>query len=109
MVSPGTDYNIRVSTDTMTNTGSYLIELPGVEKSETGNLQLAKTQGIAESIARIGFLVNTDSAGLEDMDAYRSSEEYNSQYTKLLGIYAEKGQETDMKMSPMVPAIRQRN
>lgn len=97
MVSPGTDYNIRVSTDTMTNTGSYLIELPGVEKSENGNLQLAKTQEIAESIARIGFLVNTDSAGLEDMDAYRSSEEYNSQYTKLLGIYAEKGQEADMK------------
>lgn len=94
MVSPGSEYDIRVSTDTRNNKGSYLIELPGVEELEDGSLQLAETQGIIESIARVGFLVNTNTTSTESMNAYVESGNYNAQYKSLQGIYPEKGQET---------------
>lgn len=88
VVSPGTEKTLRVSMDTKTGDGSYLIELPGVEKNENDRLQLAQTQGITESIARIGFLVNTDSAG-------EAAKAFYSDYTELLGVYPEKGQEVE--------------
>ncbi len=91
IVSPGTEYDIHVSTDIKKNTGSYLIELPGVEKSENGTLQLAETEGIIESVARVGFLVNKDTAETETMNAYSNSEQFNDLYTSLIGNYQEKG------------------
>ncbi|MBO5068749.1 MAG: hypothetical protein J6C37_00050 [Roseburia sp.] len=91
VVSPGTEYNLRVSTDTKTNEGSFLIELPGVEEIEDG-FRLADTEGIVASSARIGFLVNADTAGTETMAAYAASENYNTQYKSVLGVYQEKGQ-----------------
>lgn len=92
IVSPGTEYNIRVSTDMKNDTGSYLIELPAAEEAENGKLQLADTQGIMETIARVGFLVNRDIAGTEGMKAYIASKDYNVQYASLQGVYQEKGQ-----------------
>ena len=91
VVSPGTEYNLRVSMDTKKQTGSYLLELPNVEESEGGNLQLAETAGIVESSARVGFLVNGDETSETVKNAYRESEEYNDQYDILQGVYPEKG------------------
>lgn len=93
MVSPASSYEIRVSTDTRTKTGSFLKELPGVTASEDESLQLEETAGITEAIARVGFLVNTDTAPEEAMSAYLSSEDHNKHYKSLLGVYQEKGQE----------------
>lgn len=95
IVSPGNEYNIRVSMDSQNNTGSYLIELPGVEEAQDGSLQLEAAQGIAESTARIGFLVNQDIADTEGMTAYISSQHYNEQYKSLMGVYQEKGQKPE--------------
>lgn len=92
VVSPGSEYNLRVSTDTRNHQGSYLIEIPGVEETEDGKLQLAQTQGIIESCARIGFLVNTKTTDTESMNAYINSGNYQGQYKSLQGIYPEKGQ-----------------
>lgn len=93
MVSPAAAYEIRVSTDTRSETGSFLMELPGVMEAEDGSLQLEETAGITEAIARVGFLVNTDTAPTEAMSAYLSSEDYNRHYKSLQGVYQEKGQE----------------
>ena len=91
IVSPGMEYDIHISTDIKKNTGSYLIELPGIEAAENGTLQLAETTGIIESSARVGFLVNQENAGTEAMNAYSESEQFKEQYSSLLGIYPEKG------------------
>lgn len=91
IVSPGSEFNIRVSTDTKKNVGSYLKELPKAEKAEDGSLVMADTEGIIESIARVGFLVNTDDAGETVVNAYKESENHISQYETLCGIYQEKG------------------
>lgn len=92
MVSPGVEYKVRVSTDTQNNTGSFLMELPEVEETEGGSLQLVDTPGVVAASARVGFLTNSDTAGTEGMTAYISSEDYNSQYKSLQGVYQEKGQ-----------------
>ena len=91
VVSPGTEYNLRVSMDTQKQIGSYLIELPNVEESEGGTLQLAETAGIVEASARVGFLVNGDEVDETVVSAYRESEEYNDQFGILQGVYQEKG------------------
>lgn len=94
IVSPGTAYDIHISTDIKKNKGSYLIELPGVEEAENGTLQLAQTAGIIESASRVGFLVNEDNAGTEAMKAYSESETFKEQYSNILGVYQEKGEES---------------
>lgn len=91
VVSPGTEYNLRVSMDTKKQIGSYLIELPNVEEAESGTLQLAETVGIVESTARVGFLVNSDEADESVLNAYSESEDYNNQFDILQGVYQEKG------------------
>ena len=91
VVSPGTEYNLRVSMDTKKQIGSYLIELPNVEENESGTLQLAETAGIIESTARVGFLVNGDEADDSVINAYNESSDYNKEFNILQGVYQEKG------------------
>ena len=91
IVSPGSEFKIRVSTDTKKNVGSYLKELPKAEKAEDGSFVVTDTEGIIESIARVGFLVNTDDVGEAVLNAYKESENHISQYETLSGIYQEKG------------------
>lgn len=93
IVSPGSAYDIRVSMDSKEDTGSYLIELPKAEAAENGSLTLGDTQGIVEAVARVGFLVNTDSVSETAETVYRESEAYVKQFENLLGSYPEKGQE----------------
>ena len=68
-----------------------MIELPGVEEDERGLLQLADEEGIVESVARVGFLVNSDVADEETYTAYSESEYYEERYKNLQGVYQEKG------------------
>lgn len=92
VVSPGAEYDLHIATDVKKNIGSYLIELPGVEEAEDGTLQLAKTEGLVEAVARVGFLVNTDNVGTEAMNAYTESEQFDDRYSSLLGNYQKKGE-----------------
>lgn len=92
IVSPGFEYEVRVSTDDKTNDGSFLIELPAVEKKEDGGYTLADTEGIIESSARVGFLVNEE-GNSDSMIAYMASDAYDSRYDKIKGVYQEKGKE----------------
>lgn len=92
IVSPGSEFEIRVSADKTTKTGSYLLEIPAAETGTDEKLHLAEPQGIFESIARVGFLVNTEASGSETLSAYRLSEHWIKQYESLQGIYQEAGE-----------------
>lgn len=96
VVSPGSEYELRVSTDTKTKTGSFLMELPDVVETSDGNYTLADIQGIVEASARVGFLVNTDTGNTESMLAYSESEAFEERYKSLSGVYQEKGEERDI-------------
>lgn len=96
MVSPGKEYNVRMSTDIKSNTGSYLIELPEAQEDAEGKLYLADAPGIMESIARVGFLVNTEEASSENMASYVSENGDKTPYKTLLGVYQEKGDKVDL-------------
>lgn len=98
VVSPGSEYCIRVSADKNGGTGSFLQELPAVAESETsGSGYTIRTQdGTMAACARVGFLVNddtvTDNGG---MSAYLESPGYDERYKCLKGVYQEKkGAET---------------
>lgn len=93
MVSPSSEFNIRVATDAKKNEGSYLIELPKDEKLENETVDLTTAQGMIEASARVGFLVNTETVDEKAKEAYRSSEAYVKQYETLRGVYPEKGEE----------------
>ena len=95
MVSPGSAYDVRVSTDVKSGRGSFLAELPGVSEQGDGSLTLTDPQNIVASSARVGFLVNGDQAGTEDMEAYTKSTDYQSSYKKLLGVYQRQGETYD--------------
>ncbi len=96
VVSPGAEYDLRVSTDIKTNQGSFLMELPAAQKAEDGSFSLAKPSGQVASVARVGFLVNQQTAGTAEMGLYSRSQDYNSRYKKLLGVYREAGEELDL-------------
>ena len=95
IVSPGSEYDVRVSTDANERRGSYLIELPSVIEDSERNLTLDEPQNVAAATARVGFLVNSDVALSSDMLAYTESASYNGQYRSLLGVYDEPGTEQD--------------
>ena len=92
MVSPSSEFDIRVATDYKKNEGSYLIELPKDEKLENETVDLTSTQGMVEASARVGFLVNTKSVDEKVAKAYKESEFFVKQYENLLGVYQEKGE-----------------
>lgn len=89
VVSPSSDYKLRVSRGDEQG-GSYLMELPRVVKGESG-YALEETNNAFAASARIGFLVNTNSALEESFNGYKNSRYYTSSYKKLLGVYSEKG------------------
>jgi hypothetical protein len=87
IVSPGTECDIRVSTDTNTEKGSYLLELPIVTETDDG-FTLSDSEGIIESSARVGFLINSDVGDDESMLSYAQSAGYDTKYKTLLGDYS---------------------
>lgn len=95
VVSPGSEYDLHVSTDRQTLRGSYLVELPAVEKTEDGGLTLAQPQNVVAASARIGFLVNETKTNDNDLTAYLESADYDTRYRTLHGVYQEPGEKAD--------------
>jgi hypothetical protein len=93
VVSPGKDYDLRVSTDKNTYRGSYLLELPQVVSDGKGGWTLTTTgQSMVMSSARVGFLASTAEADQATLDAYQESAAYDKAYEVLLGVYQEAGE-----------------
>lgn len=86
VVSPGGEYDLRVSTDKNSMQGSYLVELPDVVEEE-GGYALRATSGRFAASARVGFLVNTEGVEDQDMRTYMNSQGYEGRYWKLQGRY----------------------
>ena len=94
VVSPGTDYELRVSMDKIAGTGSFLIEHPKVvsEEAALSGFSMIPSGDRVGSIARVGFLVNRSTADTETMLEYSRSPEYQSAYRSINGVYPEKGE-----------------
>jgi len=91
VVSPGKDCQLRISAgDNFDHTGSFLLGLPRVEKTEDGYHLVYGSDRVAAS-ARIGFLANTGTVTDNSMQYYARSAYYSSQYTSLRGYYEEPG------------------
>lgn len=92
IVSPGSEYDIRVAMDEKSGEGSFLVELPKVVELEDGSYDLEESEGSIAAMARVGFLVNSDTGTSAAMAAYTASEEYDERFKSLLGQYTEKGE-----------------
>ena len=96
VVSPGTDYILRISKGD-DNGGSYVLELmdpKAVDSDGDGEndaYALISTSGQAASTARIGFLTNDDLIMDDTILHYQNNPAYRSQYTKLKGVLANAG------------------
>ncbi len=86
VVSPRSDYTLRVSRGD-DNGGSFALELMPPEESDEEGYVLMQTEGNAAASIRIGFL--TDSGAVTDstMKYYQSSFYYSSDYEMLKGNY----------------------
>lgn len=91
VVSPKVDYVLRVSRGDEDG-GSYLIDLPSVNKNEDGVYYLDKAKEFFSASARIGFLVNTNYLSETSISVYQNSRYYNRSYQSLAGAYQEKGE-----------------
>ena len=92
VVSPGSEYDLRVAMDEKSGEGSFLMELPQVVEKEDGSYDLEKSEGNIAAMARVGFLVNSDMGSSAAMAAYSASEDYDERFKSLLGQYTEKGE-----------------
>ncbi|MBQ4047688.1 MAG: hypothetical protein IJC93_04900 [Clostridia bacterium] len=86
VVSPGTEYTLRMSHGDE-NGGSYLLELMDAAETADGGFVLTATEGTAAATARIGFLVNSNPAGETALSCYRESATFSDQYRKLVGVF----------------------
>lgn len=95
VVSPGEDYDLRVSTgDANDDSGSFVIsrmEAVEDESSVTGYSFKTVNDSIGAAV-RIGFLVSNDWSPYSDNIEYSSSPDYDSRYAALKGQYLEKGE-----------------
>lgn len=91
VVSPGSDYELRVSDGDGGVTGSFAVELKQPAQTEDGSYQLVTIDGIAAAALRVGFLTNPDLVTDNTMKYYQESAYYDSDYTKLCGSYQEQG------------------
>ena len=85
VVSPGTDCTLRVSTGEDSN-GSFLLELPQVEKTGDGYV-LSDAQTQSAAMLRVGFLANPDKVTDNSMVYYQSSDGFDSRFHSLRGAY----------------------
>lgn len=99
-VAPGSDYKLRVSTDTKATRGSAdrefydgssLLEIPSVVSNGEGGWKLGETKGNIDTVARVGFLVNFGGAAKESVTGYKASADYDARFKKLVGRYQEPG------------------
>lgn len=91
VVSPGSDYTLRVSTGEDSG-GSFAIGLmQGEEKEDGSGYTLVDKGDNAASSVRVGMLVNPDTVYDNSLWYYQDSAAYSDQYTRLKGTYMEKG------------------
>jgi len=89
VVSPGSHYTLRMSSGD-DNGGSFLIELMKALDNGDGTYSLTETDGHVAASARIGFLVNGDTAPDMAMILYQNSPQFSRRYTTLRGCFTEK-------------------
>lgn len=90
VVSPGSEYTLRVSTGDDTG-GSFVIDLQEPAQTDSG-YTLASTAsqgGSATASVRIGFLAGVDRVTDGSMEAYQNTHAFDSRYTQLRGVYQE--------------------
>lgn len=90
VVSPGGDYNLRVSTgDENANGGSFVIDLLEPRETEKGGHVLEAPNGSAAAAVRVGFLANDLMLIDDSMLTYQNSPYFDSRFTSLKGLYQE--------------------
>ncbi len=94
VVSPGSDYTLRISTGDDSG-GSYVIALPEAVEGEDGTFSLVSAGEDAAACVRVGLLANADYVTDETMWYYQSSAGYSAQYSRLKGNYALPGESPD--------------
>ena len=94
VVSPGSEYYLRVSTDARSHQGSSLVDIPKATADESAltGFRFGETNGKMSSSVRVGFLANNDAAKDEDTLEYSRSSGYETRYSKLVGSYQEPGE-----------------
>jgi len=93
VVAPVDGYKLRVSTGAE-SAGSFVIDLPDPQQIITsGNSTFELTGSNAQTAAavRVGFLINEDILIDESMLVYANSQDFNSSYRQLQGLYADPG------------------
>jgi len=89
VVAPGGDYKLRVSTGTGTaDSGSFVIDLPEPEETESG-YTLGAPRGSAAAAVRVGFLANDLRLIDDTMSLYEGSKYFDNRFTALKGMYQE--------------------
>lgn len=91
VVSPGSDYTLRISTGEDSG-GSYVIGLPEAVEDADGGYSLSSEGNGAEACVRVGLLANLDYVTDETMWYYQNSPAYSASYTRLRGNYQEPGE-----------------
>ena len=97
VVSPGSEYKLRVSSDVKSREGSSVIEIPKVKEDENSftGYALDDSSGEAASSVRVGFLASSSNAPDNDVLAYSRSRAFETRYGKLIGSYQEPGNTPD--------------
>ena len=90
VVSPGTDYTLRMSAGDE-NGGSYLLELMQARDNGDGTYSLTESAGHMAASARIGFLVSEDIVEDTTMLLYQRSPYFAGRYSTLRGRYKDSG------------------
>jgi len=91
VVSPGSDYTLRMSAGD-DNGGSFLIELMKAVDNGDGTYALTETEGHVASSARIGFLVSADPVEDMTMMLYQQSPLFSSRFSTLRGRFTDDGE-----------------
>lgn len=89
VVAPVDGYKLRVSTGAEGD-GTFVVHLPEPQKSGD-SYELTDINKQAAASVRLGFLVNENTVLDESIRYYGQSSSYNNNYTRLQGVYAEKG------------------
>ena len=89
VVSPASDYKLRVSTGVdELDGGSFVINLPKPVAKESG-YTLEASEGNAASAMRVGFLANDLIMTDDTMSRYVASQYFDDRFTHLKGLYQE--------------------
>lgn len=94
VVSPGADYELRISRGD-DGDGSFVIELmdPVQDDNASAGYSLSETSGAVASSVRVGFLVDHNLVLDDTIMYYAESANYAPEYTSLRGSYQESGEQ----------------